>query len=129
VAGKRNGELLRLLTAEHFAVFRTTDQNLPGGFAAVHLHGRLPAFCRTHHKSNPAVQKFFMLAKSLVDGKCRISELTYEEHLAARCHALMDQVLHEGVLFPGEKSNWVEIGQAKRFHNTEEFSEGLPVLF
>ena len=27
-AGKRNGELLRLLTAEHFAVFLTTDQNL-----------------------------------------------------------------------------------------------------
>jgi hypothetical protein len=26
--GKRNGELLRLLTAEHFAVFLTTDQNL-----------------------------------------------------------------------------------------------------
>ena len=27
-AGKRNSELLRLLTAEHFAVFLTTDQNL-----------------------------------------------------------------------------------------------------
>ena len=27
-AGKRNGELLQLLTAEHFAVFLTTDQNL-----------------------------------------------------------------------------------------------------
>jgi hypothetical protein len=27
-AGKRNGELLRLLAAEHFAVFLTTDQNL-----------------------------------------------------------------------------------------------------
>jgi hypothetical protein len=27
-AGKRNGELLWLLTAEHFAVFLTTDQNL-----------------------------------------------------------------------------------------------------
>ena len=27
-AGKRNGELLRLLTAKHFAVFLTTDQNL-----------------------------------------------------------------------------------------------------
>ena len=27
-AGQRNGELLRLLTAEHFAVFLTTDQNL-----------------------------------------------------------------------------------------------------
>ncbi len=27
-AGKRNGELLRLLTAEHFAVFLTADQNL-----------------------------------------------------------------------------------------------------
>lgn len=27
-AGKRNGELLRLLTAEQFAVFLTTDQNL-----------------------------------------------------------------------------------------------------
>ena len=27
-AGKQNGELLRLLTAEHFAVFLTTDQNL-----------------------------------------------------------------------------------------------------
>jgi hypothetical protein len=27
-AGKRNGELLRLLTAEHFAVFLTIDQNL-----------------------------------------------------------------------------------------------------
>ena len=27
-AGKRHGELLRLLTAEHFAVFLTTDQNL-----------------------------------------------------------------------------------------------------
>lgn len=27
-AGKRNGELLRLLTAEHFAVFLTTDQSL-----------------------------------------------------------------------------------------------------
>jgi hypothetical protein len=27
-AGKRNGELLRLLTAEHFAVLLTTDQNL-----------------------------------------------------------------------------------------------------
>ena len=26
--GKRNGELLRLLTAEQFAVFLTTDQNL-----------------------------------------------------------------------------------------------------
>ena len=26
--GKRNGELLRLLTTEHFAVFLTTDQNL-----------------------------------------------------------------------------------------------------
>jgi hypothetical protein len=27
-AGKGNGELLRLLTTEHFAVFLTTDQNL-----------------------------------------------------------------------------------------------------
>jgi hypothetical protein len=27
-AGKQNGELLRLLTAEHFAVFLTTDQKL-----------------------------------------------------------------------------------------------------
>jgi hypothetical protein len=27
-AGKRNGELLQLLTTEHFAVFLTTDQNL-----------------------------------------------------------------------------------------------------
>ena len=27
-AGKQNGELLRLLTAENFAVFLTTDQNL-----------------------------------------------------------------------------------------------------
>jgi hypothetical protein len=27
-AGKRNGELLRLLTAEHFELFLTTDQNL-----------------------------------------------------------------------------------------------------
>jgi hypothetical protein len=27
-AGKRNGELLRLLTAERFVVFLTTDQNL-----------------------------------------------------------------------------------------------------
>ena len=27
-AGKQNGELLRLLTAEHFAAFITTDQNL-----------------------------------------------------------------------------------------------------
>ena len=27
-AGKRNSELLRLLTAEHFAMFLTTDQNL-----------------------------------------------------------------------------------------------------
>jgi hypothetical protein len=27
-AGKQNGELLRLLTAEHFVVFLTTDQNL-----------------------------------------------------------------------------------------------------
>lgn len=27
-AGKRNGELLRLLAAEHFAVFLTADQNL-----------------------------------------------------------------------------------------------------
>jgi hypothetical protein len=27
-AGKRNGELVQLLTAEHFAVFLTTDQNL-----------------------------------------------------------------------------------------------------
>jgi hypothetical protein len=27
-AGKQNGELLRLLTVEHFAVFLTTDHNL-----------------------------------------------------------------------------------------------------
>ena len=33
------------------------------------------------------------------------------------------------VLFPGEKSNRVEIGKTKRFHNTEELSEGLLVLF